>query len=47
MALTTWFSVTVDAAMPHAMKAVPSFDCFAEDLDAEALDYVRGELARS
>jgi tRNA dimethylallyltransferase len=31
----------------RAMKAVPSFDCFAEDLDAEALDYVRGELARS
>lgn len=31
----------------RAMKAVPSFDCLAEDLDAEALDYVRGELARS
>jgi tRNA dimethylallyltransferase len=31
----------------RAMKAVPSFDCLAEDLDAEALDYVRGALARS
>jgi tRNA dimethylallyltransferase len=31
----------------RAMKAVRSFDCLAEDLDAEALDYVRGELARS
>ena len=31
----------------RAMKAVPSFDCLAEDLNAEALDYVRGELARS
>jgi tRNA dimethylallyltransferase len=31
----------------RAMKAVPSFACFAEDLDAEAVDYVRGELARS
>lgn len=31
----------------RAMKAVPSFDCLAEGLDAEALDYVRGELAPS
>jgi tRNA dimethylallyltransferase len=31
----------------RAMKAVRSFDCLAEDLGAEALDYVRGELARS
>ena len=31
----------------RAMKSVPSFDCLAEDLDAEALDYVRGGLARS
>jgi tRNA dimethylallyltransferase len=31
----------------RAMKAAPSFDCLAEDLDAEALDYVRDELARS
>jgi tRNA dimethylallyltransferase len=31
----------------RAMKAVPTFDCLAEDLDAEALDCVRGELARS
>jgi tRNA dimethylallyltransferase len=31
----------------RAMKAVPTFDCLAEDLDADALDYVRGELARS
>jgi len=31
----------------RGMKAVRSFDCLAKDLDAEALDYVRGELARS
>jgi tRNA dimethylallyltransferase len=31
----------------RAMKAVRSFDSLAEDLDAEALDYVRRELARS
>jgi tRNA dimethylallyltransferase len=30
----------------RAMKALPSFDCLAEDLDAEALDHVRSELAR-
>jgi tRNA dimethylallyltransferase len=30
----------------RATKTVRSFDCLAEDLDAEALDYVRRELAR-
>jgi tRNA dimethylallyltransferase len=28
----------------RAMTGVPSFDCLAEDLDAQALDYVRREL---
>jgi len=31
----------------RAMKAVRSFDCLAEDLDAEALDYVRRDINRA
>jgi len=31
----------------RAMKAVRSFDCLAEDLDAEALDYVRRDVNRA
>jgi len=31
----------------RAMKAVRSFDCLAEDLDAEALDYVRSDINRA
>jgi tRNA dimethylallyltransferase len=31
----------------RAMKAVPTFDCLAEDLDAEALDYVRRDINRA
>jgi tRNA dimethylallyltransferase len=30
----------------RAIRAVPRLDCLAEDLDDEALDYVRGALAR-
>ena len=31
----------------RAMKTVRSFDCLAEDLDAEALDYVRRDINRA
>jgi tRNA dimethylallyltransferase len=31
----------------RAMKTVQSFDCLAEDLDAEALDYVRRDINRA
>ncbi|OLB65734.1 MAG: tRNA (adenosine(37)-N6)-dimethylallyltransferase MiaA [Nitrospirae bacterium 13_2_20CM_2_61_4] len=31
----------------RAMKAVRSFDCLAEDLDAEVLDYVRRDVNRA
>ena len=31
----------------RAMEAVRSFDCLAEDLDAEALDYVRRDINRA
>jgi len=31
----------------RAMKTVRSFDCLAEDLDAEALDYVRHDINRA
>ena len=31
----------------RAMKTVRSFDCLAEDLDAEALDYVRSDINRA